>query len=101
MHKEAVFKLAAHSNTTGVGAQLRAQHKVNQSLHQHMLMDLIYSILFWASPLHVHYEDVDSLEGNLYKLLLLQAEDCPDLKAWVYCKEYTNCVLWVMLCIGT
>lgn len=35
-------------------------------------------------------EDVNNLEGYLYKLLLLRAEDCPELKTWVYKKEYTS-----------
>ena len=33
---------------------------------------------------------IDSLDGNLYKLLLLRAEDCPELKSWVCKKEYTS-----------
>lgn len=93
MHKEAVLKLAAHASTTDVGAQLNAQHKEAQSLHQRMLLKLLSSIRFLASQglaLRGRHEDVDSLDGNLYKLLLLRAEDCPELKPWVCRKEYTS-----------
>ena len=29
-------------------------------------------------------------DSNLYKLLLLQAKDFPELKPWIFCKEYTS-----------
>ena len=54
-----------------------------------MLTKLLSSIHFLAQqvPLHGH-EDVNSFDGNLYKLLL-QAEDCPQLKYWVH-QKYTS-----------
>ena len=58
-----------------------------------MLTKLLSSIRFLARqglPLRGHHEDVNSLDGNLYKLLLLRAEDCPQLQAWVHRKEYTS-----------
>ena len=58
-----------------------------------MLIKLISSIRFLAHQglsLRGHFEDVDSLDGNLYKLLLLRSEDGPELKSWVYKKEYTS-----------
>ena len=30
------------------------------------------------------------LDGNLYKLLLLRSEDCPELNSWVHRKGYTS-----------
>ncbi len=37
------------------------------------------------------HEDLASLDSNLYKLLLLRAEDCPEMKTWIYRrKEYTS-----------
>ena len=41
-------------------------------------------------PLRGHFEDVDHLDGNFYKLLLLRTDDYPELKSWIYKKEYTS-----------
>ena len=93
MHREAVVKLAATASSTHVGAQLNAQHSLDQQHHQHMLTKLLSSIRFLARqglPLRGHHEDLNSLDGNLYKLLLLRSEDCPELKSWVHRKEYTS-----------
>ena len=55
-------------------------------------MAFVTGRMHWARqglPLRGHHEDINSLDGNLYKLLL-RAEDCPQLKSWVYRKEYTS-----------
>lgn len=93
MHREAVIKLAAKASSTNVGAQLNARHLLDQKHHQRMLSKLLSTIRFLARQglaLRGHHEDIDSLDGNLYKLLLLRAEDCPQLKSWVQRKEYTS-----------
>ncbi len=93
MHKEAVLKQVAHNSNTNVSAQLSTQCKEAQNLHQRMLLKLISSIQFLASqgmPLRGCHEDLASLDSNLYKLLLLRAEDCPEMKTWIYRKEYTS-----------
>ncbi len=41
-------------------------------------------------PLRGCHEDLASLDSNLYKFLLLRAEDCPEMKTWIYRKEYTS-----------
>ena len=54
---------------------------------------MISSIRFLARQglaLRGHFEDVDNLESNFYQLLLLQAEQCPELKSWILRKEYTS-----------
>lgn len=55
-----------------------------------MLLKLISSIRFLARQGLSLRGQIDSLDGNLYKLLLLRAEDCPELKSWVCKKEYTS-----------
>ncbi len=93
MHKEAVLKQVAHNSSTNVSAQHSTQCKEAQNLHQCMLLKLISSIRFLASqsmPLRGRHEDLASLDSNLYKLLLLRAEDCPEMKTWIYRKEYTS-----------
>lgn len=93
MHKEALLQLADKSSSTDIGAQLSAQHSSDQKHHRLMFSKLLSSIRFLARQglaLRGHYEDINSLDGNLYKLLLLRAEDCPELKSWVHQKEYTS-----------
>ena len=94
MHKEAILKLAATKSTTrGIGAQLSAQHDADQRHHRQMLMKLLSCIKYLARqglPFRGHYEDVESFEGNLYQLLLLQAQDCPEMKTWLRKKEYIS-----------
>ena len=93
MHKEAVLKYAAYSEGADVCIQLNQQHVHSQLYHQRMLLKLLSSIRFLGSQglaLRGHREDTNRMEGNLLKLLILRAEDCPELKSWVYKKEYTS-----------
>lgn len=90
MHKEAVEKqAAAHSN---IGAQLSAQLQADQKEHQVMLLKLLSSVRYLGCQgiaLRGHH-DYDSFSGNLYKLLLLRAEDIPELKPWLHQREYVS-----------
>ena len=93
MHNEAAVKLAAKSSTTDVAAQLNTQHKTDQAFHRDMLMKLLSCIKFLARqglPLRGHVEDTESFNGNLYQLLLLRAEDCPQLLTWLHKREYIS-----------
>ena len=92
-HREAVAKVAAFLSATDVGAQLSAVHKKTQLYNQRMLLKLLSTVQFLARQglsLRGHLEDVNHLEGNLYRLLLLRTEDCPELKSWIYKKQYTS-----------
>ena len=58
-----------------------------------MLLKLLSSIRFLARQglsLRGHNENSESLEGNLYNLLLLRAEDIPNMKAWIKKRDYTS-----------
>ena len=93
MHNEAAVKLAAKSSTTDVAAQLNTQHKTDQAFHRDMLMKLLSCIKFLARqglPLRGHVEDTESFNVNLYQLLLLRAEDCPQLLTWLHKREYIS-----------
>ena len=95
MHKEAILKLAATNNSTakGIDAQLSAQLDANQRHHRQMLMKLLSCIKYLARqglPFRGHHEDIQSFEGNLYQLLLVQAQDCPDMTTWLHKKEYIS-----------
>ena len=93
MHQEGILQIATYNSTSNVVAQLNQQHDRAQTHHRLMLLKLLSSILFLAQQglaLRGHLEDINNLDGNLYKLLLLRTEDCPELKNWVYKKEYTS-----------
>ena len=56
-------------------------------------MKLLSCITFLARqglPLRGHVEDTESFNGNLYQLLLLRAEDCPQLLTWLHMREYIS-----------
>lgn len=58
-----------------------------------MLLKLLSCIRYLARqglPLRGHHEDPKSFEGNLYQLLLLQAQDYPQMKTWLHKKEYIS-----------
>ena len=37
-----------------------------------------------------HNESAEAFQGNLYQLLLLQAEECPNMKSWLQNREYIS-----------
>ena len=94
MHKEALLKLTATTSTAGgIDGQLCAQRDVDQKNHKQNLMRLLACIRYLARqglPLRGHNEDVQSMEVNMYQLLLLQAQECPDMHTWLCKKEYKS-----------
>ena len=65
-----MMKLAAKTSSAHVGAQLNALHLLDQKHHQCMLTKLLSSVRFLAHqglPLCGHHDDINSLDGNLYK----------------------------------
>ena len=77
----------------GIDAQLSAQHDADQRHHKEMLMKLLACIKYLAQqglPLRGHYEDNQSFEGNLYQLLLLQAQYSPKMNSWLQRREYIS-----------
>ena len=92
MHREAMEKMAATLSGTNIVAQVSAQHEADNLFHRRMLMKLLSCIhyLAWQGlPLRGHHEDPKSFKGNLYQLLLLEAQECPQMKTWLHKKEYT------------
>jgi len=79
MHKETVLKQVAQP------ASPMLVHSLSHIASR--LRNYIHSIRFLASqgiPLRGLHEVLDSLDSNLYKLLLHRAEDCPEVKTWIY-----------------
>lgn len=94
MHAEAVTKLAAIKSTScSVDVLLSKRLEQYQRHHRIMFLKLHAAIRYLTRqglPLCGHNEDNDSFEGNLYQLLLLQAQDCPGMKSWLYQREYIS-----------
>lgn len=86
------MKLAAkHSNTPDIAAQLNTQCEVDRCIHREMLLKLLSCIRFLGRqglPLRGHKEDNESFEGNLYQLLLLQAD--AKMNNWLQKREYIS-----------
>jgi len=86
MHREAMEKMAARLSGTNIVAQLSAQHEAYNLFHRKMLMKLLSCIRYLARqglPLRGHHEDPKTFEGNLYHMLLLEAQECPQMKTWL------------------
>ena len=91
-HKEAVLKLAARQGV-GIDAQLSVQLCNEQKHHRAMLMKLFEAIKYLGRQglaLRGHNEDTVDVGGNLYRLLLLQAKECPEMITWLEKKEYIS-----------
>ena len=72
---------------------VNAQVKHEQKHHRTMLLKLLKTLKYLARqglPLRGHNEDSESFEGNLYQLLLLQAQDCPGMDIWLHRREYIS-----------
>ena len=41
-------------------------------------------------PLRGHNENAEAFQGNLYQLLLLQAEECPRMISWLQQRDYIS-----------
>ena len=77
-HKQATEKVAVTSSGRDVCAQLNAPYAVDALFHKKIWMKLLSYIKFVMQQglaLQGNHEDVHSLGGNLYQLLLLQAQE--------------------------
>lgn len=93
IHKDATQKLAAKNRGIGIDALLSTQLRKDQEHHRSMLMKLLHAIQFLSRqglPLRGHREHVETCNGNLYQLLLLQTKECPKMVPWLKRKEYIS-----------
>ena len=85
-------KLAAKNSGQCIASLLNHQHGEETKFHWHMLLKLLSCVRFLAHqglPLWGHREYTETFEGNLYQLLLLQAQDFPKIKLWLQ-RTYHN-----------
>ena len=93
VHHEATAKLAAKNSGQCIASLLNHQHGEETKFHRHILLKLLSCVRFLARQglsLRGHREDTETFEGNLYQLLLLQAQDSPKMKFWFRKKEYLS-----------
>ena len=61
-----------------------------------MLLKLLWAIKFLGKQclaIRGHSENSETFQGNLYQLLLLQAEECPGMNEWLKKREYISPVI--------
>ena len=86
MHRESVSYLATKNSAQTVLSLLNHQYEEDAKFHREMLLRLLSCVRFLARqglPFRGHREDLQSWEGDLYQLLMLQAEDSPRMKVWL------------------
>ena len=92
-HREAVEKLALKDSSVHIGARIKA---TEMAFHRSMLMKVLSCIRYLGRQglaLRGHDESIESFEGNLYQLLLLEAADDDKMKAWLHKKQYISPVI--------
>ena len=93
MHKEATLKLAVKHSSTDIGARLRTQCEERRHFSRDVLMKLLSSIRYLCHQglaLRGHNESTETLDGNLYQLLLMLSENDRPTKEWLSKREYTS-----------
>ena len=89
-------KLAAKASSVHIGGQLSSIKATEMVFHRSMLMKVLSCIRYlgWQGlALRGHVESIESFEGNLYQLLLLEAAGDDKMKAWLDKKQYLSPVI--------
>ena len=87
-HKEAVPKMEVLKQPD-VASQLSSQHKKDQAIKRNMFM-ITFSSLKFLLRQGLAIGGHEEIEGNLMQLLLLQAQQCSDLKQYINNKQYLS-----------
>ncbi|XP_065885455.1 zinc finger MYM-type protein 1-like [Dysidea avara] len=93
MHREAVERLQLRESSIHIGCILDTRAAPEQEFHRSMLLKLLRAIKFLGKQglaIRGHNENAEAFQGNLYQLLLLQAEDCPGMNEWLRQREYIS-----------
>ena len=88
-HREAVPKVFAILKAESVSSQLSEQERTQQLAHRKALMLQLSSLRYLLRQglaIRAH----DEIEGNLFQLLKLREEECPELKQWIEEKKYMS-----------
>ena len=76
-------------NQPSIVAQLSTQISKDQKIRREMLLITLSSLKFLLRQ-GLAIRGHEEMEGNLMQLLLLQAEQCPDLKRFIHEKKYLS-----------
>ena len=96
IHREAVEKVAMKSSTVHIGAQLSSIKATEMAFNRNMLLKVLSCIRYLGRQglaLRGHDEIIESFDGNLYQLLLLEAARDDKMKAWIDKKQYLSPVI--------
>lgn len=89
-HREAMAYYQLHvSQQPSIAAQLDTQLKAKQKLRREMLVKEITSIMYLMGQ-GIALDGHDPQNSNLYKLLQLRAQDCPEIDQWLAEKNYMS-----------
>jgi len=93
MHCETTERLQFRASSIHIGCMLNTKAVAEQEFHRCMLLKLLRAIKFLGKQglaIRGHNESAEAFQGNLYQLLLLQAEDCLGMNKWQRKREYIS-----------
>ena len=93
MHRESLERLEYRESNGHIGNLFNKEIASDQEFHRSMLFKLLRAIRFLGKQglaFRGHNESSEAFQGNLYQLLLLQAEECPKMNAWLQKREYIS-----------
>ena len=76
-----------------IGNLLSRELAADQEFHRPMLFKLLWAVRLLGKQglaFRGHNKSSEAFQGNLYQLLLMQAEDCPKMNAWLQKREYIS-----------
>jgi len=74
MHHEALERLQYVAFNVHIGNLLKREAAADQEFHRFMLLKLLQAIRFQGLVCRKHNESSEAFQGNLYQLLLMQAD---------------------------
>ena len=86
MHCEALARLEYRASNVHIGDLCNKEVAADQEFHRCMLFKVLRANRFPGKQglaFRGHNESSEAFQCNLYQLLLLQAEDCPKMNAWL------------------
>ena len=82
VHKEAISTISSIARGVNIAALLSKEKEAELRYHRDMLLKLLF-LARQGLPFRGHKEESESMEGNLYQLLLLQLRDSLQLASWL------------------
>ena len=93
MHCQAVERLACRASKVDIRVMMNARSSIEHEFNKSMLLKKIRAVKFYGKQgllLRGNNKSTEVFQGNLYQLLLLQAEECPNMISWLQKREYIS-----------